>query len=139
MSVALKPTLPGLSGSGLLLGQSINDNADAAEIAHLLELGEGLTGETVGDVVSLAVCAWFAVPWTLPHQDVVHHFFLLGVDNSNPIGTAVIRNFEESPAEEVQVTFFVKQYMDNPKEARIIDVLEPGEEEEIDIYGLFTN
>jgi tetratricopeptide (TPR) repeat protein len=59
--------------------------------------------------------------------------------NSNPIGSAIVRNFGNQPAEDIRVTFFVKQYMDNPKEASAIDALEPGEEKEIDIFGLFTN
>lgn len=59
--------------------------------------------------------------------------------DSNPIGTAVIGNFEKRAAENIKVSLYVKQYMDNPKEAAIIDVLEPGEQRKIDLYGLFTS
>lgn len=59
--------------------------------------------------------------------------------DNNPIGTAVIHNFEKDTAEQVKVTFYVKQYMDNPKEALTIDVLESGESREFDLFGLFTN
>ncbi len=57
----------------------------------------------------------------------------------HPIGKAMVKNWEEVPVENVKTSFFVKQYMDNPKAAKIVEWLEPGEEREIDIYGLFTN
>jgi hypothetical protein len=59
--------------------------------------------------------------------------------DKNPVGKAVLRNFEKVPAENVKVTFFVKQYMDNPKAAPAPEKLGPGEEATVDIYGLFTN
>ena len=59
--------------------------------------------------------------------------------DNNPIGKAVIRNFEEKTAEQVKLTFFVKQYMDNPKEAVVIETIQPGEEYTIDVFGLFTS
>ncbi len=57
----------------------------------------------------------------------------------HPIGKAMLKNWEEVPVESVQISFFVKQYMDNPKAAKIVERLGPGEEREIEIYGLFTN
>jgi hypothetical protein len=59
--------------------------------------------------------------------------------DNNPIGKVVLRNFEKTPAENVKVTFFVKQYMDNPKAAPAPEKIGPGEEITVDIYGLFTN
>jgi tetratricopeptide (TPR) repeat protein len=56
-----------------------------------------------------------------------------------PLGRAVLHNFENSPAEEIAVALFIKQYMDNPKEVRITEPLAPGEERTIDLYGLFTS
>lgn len=59
--------------------------------------------------------------------------------DKHPIGKATLKNWEEVPVENVQTSFFVKQYMDNPKSAKTIERLEPGEEKVVDIYGLFTN
>ena len=59
--------------------------------------------------------------------------------DDNPIGTVLVRNDEEVPMEKVKAKFYVKQYMDNPKESPAIERLEPGGEREIDLYGLFTD
>ncbi len=59
--------------------------------------------------------------------------------DDNPVGTATLYNFEEETAEDIKLTFYVKQYMDNPKEAPVPERLGPGEQAEVDIYGLFTS
>lgn len=58
--------------------------------------------------------------------------------NTNPIGRATLFNFEKKPVENVRLSFFVKMYMDNPKEAPVVASIVPGEEKVIDIYGLFN-
>ncbi len=76
---------------------------------------------------------------------------LLGVDlksvfpvfyslyDDNPVGTAVVRNFERRPIQDVELTFYVKQYMDNPKQCAVPGTLAPGQQVEVPLYGLFTN
>ena len=59
--------------------------------------------------------------------------------DDNPVGNGVIKNFEKRAIEDIEVTFFVKQYMDNPKKCNTPESLKSGEEAEINIYGLFTN
>ena len=59
--------------------------------------------------------------------------------DENSIGRATLKNFEGVAVENVGVSFYVKQYMDNPKMTQVIERLEPGEEKEIEIYGLFSN
>jgi len=59
--------------------------------------------------------------------------------DANPIGVVTLKNFEPVPVSNVKVSFYVRQYMDNPKEAAIIDEMASGEEREIDIHGLFTS
>jgi len=59
--------------------------------------------------------------------------------DDNPVGTATLYNFEKDEAEDIKLTFYVKQYMDNPKEAPVPERLGPGEQAEVDIYGLFTS
>jgi tetratricopeptide (TPR) repeat protein len=59
--------------------------------------------------------------------------------NTNPLGSAVLHNWEKSAAEDIKVSFLVKQYMDNPKQARAPASLAPGEEGQVDMYGLFRS
>ena len=59
--------------------------------------------------------------------------------DDNPVGTAVLRNHEKKKIKDIEVTYYVKQYMDNPKTCTAPTTLEPGEEMEISLYGLFTN
>ncbi len=58
--------------------------------------------------------------------------------NDNKVGSARIRNGEDGPVRNVKVTFFVKQYMDAPKECAIIPELKQGEVREVPLYALFT-
>ena len=59
--------------------------------------------------------------------------------DTNPVGTAVVKNFEEEPAENVRIRFFVERYMDNPTEIGSSFDLEPGEQREVELSGLFTD
>ncbi|MBA7688286.1 hypothetical protein ES703_96765 [subsurface metagenome] len=56
-----------------------------------------------------------------------------------PIGRASLRNIGSDPITEIRMNLFVKQYMDNPKECKAPLVLARGEEEEIELYALFTD
>mgnify|MGYP006275235381 CR=1 FL=1 len=58
--------------------------------------------------------------------------------NEYPVGTVTLRNTSELPAENIILSFYVRQYMDNPKVAPAPERLEPGEETEVDVYALFT-
>jgi hypothetical protein len=59
--------------------------------------------------------------------------------DDKPIGKAVLKNTLDKPLENIEVTFLVKQYMDNPKACPAPQSLAPGKEAEIDLYALFTN
>lgn len=59
--------------------------------------------------------------------------------DSHPVGTATIANAGEKPIEDVTISFYVAQYMDNPKESRSISRIEPESEMVVDIYSLFTS
>lgn len=59
--------------------------------------------------------------------------------DSNPVGTARIRNFEKKPAEDVKISFYVERYMDNPMESAVSFDLAAGEEKTINLLGLFTD
>ena len=68
-------------------------------------------------------------------QDIYPIFYKF-YDN-HPIGTALLHNSENTPVQNVKVSVFVKEYMDNPKEAKGPDKIDPGAEAIIDLYGLF--
>jgi len=59
--------------------------------------------------------------------------------DENPLGTAVIHNWEKGPATDIEVTVFIRHYMDIPKKCKTPERLEGGEEVEIDINALFNN
>ena len=58
--------------------------------------------------------------------------------DTTPIGTIKLTNNEETPTEKILVEFYVERYMDNPMEAGPTFTLQPGEEKQIDLFGLFT-
>ncbi len=58
---------------------------------------------------------------------------------SNPIGTINIRNTSNSTAENIDVEFFVEQYMDNPMPVCEPFQLKAGEERTVELFALFTD
>ena len=70
--------------------------------------------------------------------DAVHPVFYKYYDE-HPIGRAVLRNSGSTPVENIQVSLFIKQYMDNPKICRAPSKLDRGEKSEVVLFGLFTN
>jgi tetratricopeptide (TPR) repeat protein len=59
--------------------------------------------------------------------------------DEHPIGRAVLRNNGSEPLENIQVSLFIKQYMDNPKICQAPARLGRGEKSEVILFGLFTN
>jgi hypothetical protein len=59
--------------------------------------------------------------------------------DDNPVGVGRIVNRSESEVENINVNFFIKQYMDNPKAAAAPERLEPGEDGELQIFSLFRD
>jgi tetratricopeptide (TPR) repeat protein len=59
--------------------------------------------------------------------------------DENPIGKAFLINNGTVTVEEIAVSLFIKQYMDNPKLCQAPKKLKPGERKEIELYSLFTN
>jgi hypothetical protein len=55
------------------------------------------------------------------------------------IGRAVLHNTGESPIEDIKVNFFVEEYMVNPKLCSAPQKLKPGQEGDVEFYGLFTD
>jgi DNA-binding beta-propeller fold protein YncE len=59
--------------------------------------------------------------------------------DESPIGNAVLRNNGTVPVENIRVSLFIKQYMDNPKLCEAPEALDSGQKTAVVLYGLFTN
>jgi tetratricopeptide (TPR) repeat protein len=65
---------------------------------------------------------------------IFHAFY-----DSNPIGKLTLKNTDSSPATDITLTLFIRQYMDAPKECVTIALLKPGEQKDVDLLALFRN
>ncbi|HEB29507.1 MAG TPA: hypothetical protein ENI15_01360 [Spirochaetes bacterium] len=59
--------------------------------------------------------------------------------DSHRIGQISLKNTSTKPIENLVVTFFVNEYMDNPKVCVTIEKVEPGETSDVDLFALFNN
>jgi tetratricopeptide (TPR) repeat protein len=59
--------------------------------------------------------------------------------NDQPIGTVQITNHLSVPISNVKVQFFVKNYMDEPKEVEVQGTLSPESSQQVDVLALFNN
>ena len=59
--------------------------------------------------------------------------------DTNPIGYVQIKNISKKSIEDLKISLFVHQYMDNPKECLTINSLEPDEEVQVPLFALFNN
>ena len=64
---------------------------------------------------------------------------LYGYYETNPLGSAVIRNREAGPIRDVEVSFFIPEYMSRPKVAAVISELGRGEEATVPLYALLSD
>jgi len=58
--------------------------------------------------------------------------------DENPAGLLTLANNERDPIQDLRVSFYVKQYMDQPKQAAGPAQLKSGEEVTLPVYALFT-
>jgi tetratricopeptide (TPR) repeat protein len=59
--------------------------------------------------------------------------------DDHPIGKVSIKNSTGAPVQSVKVSFFVNQYMDNPKVCATIPSMDPGANETVDLLALFND
>ncbi len=59
--------------------------------------------------------------------------------DKNAVGTLTLKNNERDKIEKLKLSFFVKQYMDQPKLFAEVEELKRGEELDFPIYALFTD
>ncbi len=59
--------------------------------------------------------------------------------DNNPVGSMLVRNSGKDILENIEVFFYVERYMDNPMQCGSSFSLTPGEEKEIDLFGIFSD
>ena len=59
--------------------------------------------------------------------------------DDHPVGLATVLNNEKGAIENVQISFFVNQYMDGPKECDTVEEVKKGETVEVPLYALFRD
>jgi tetratricopeptide (TPR) repeat protein len=62
-----------------------------------------------------------------------------GYYDSHPVGSITIVNGENSPISDLEVSFFVSQYMEQPKVSATVPRVERGQTATVDLYALFTD
>jgi tetratricopeptide (TPR) repeat protein len=65
---------------------------------------------------------------------VFHKFY-----DDHPVGTALLINQEQKPISDIQLSFYIKQYMDSPKQCPVPQELAGGGSERIEIMSLLTD
>ncbi len=58
--------------------------------------------------------------------------------DDHPIGKLTLVNKERGKIDNIRVSFFIKQYMDNPKNYKIEGTIDRGKSKAIDIFALFN-
>ena len=74
----------------------------------------------------------------VPSVDPVFPLFYSYYDK-NPVGTAKLANRGQDALDEVELSFYVKQFMDQPKPTWAKNRLGPGESAEVPLYALFKD
>jgi len=59
--------------------------------------------------------------------------------DDHPLGSITVANLEKAEWKDVAVTFFVKQYMDAPKECGRVASVAPGAQAKVDLVALFND
>lgn len=65
---------------------------------------------------------------------VFHKFY-----DDHPVGTALLINQEPNSVTDIKLTFFIKQYMDTPKQCPVPEELTGGGSETVEIMSLLTD
>jgi len=68
-----------------------------------------------------------------PIFPVFHKYY-----DDHPVGRLMLVNESTEPVEDIRLDFFVKSYMDDPKQLILPESIPPEGRQEIDLYGLFT-
>lgn len=133
------PFVAGGAEVSFLLNPSLNVGLGATYKHAFLPDGylyQGL-GINLGVQYNIGASKQRAEIQVLPELQQIFPLFFTYYDK-NPAGRLTIKNNERERIENLKVSFYVKQFMDQPKLSAEIKELKRGEELEIPIYALFT-
>ena len=74
----------------------------------------------------------------IPKFDTIFPVFYKYYDN-NPVGSVILRNMERGKIDNVKISLFVPDFMNQPKLCAELDQMKQKEEIEIPLYALFTD
>ena len=134
------PFVAGGADLSFLLNPSLNLGLGATYKYHFLPdeyLYQGI-GINIGVSYNIGASKRQAEIQVTPRIQQIFPLFFTYYDK-NPVGSLILRNNEREEIEDLKVSFYVKQFMDQPKLSAEIEQLRRGEELEIPVYALFTD
>ena len=134
------PFVAGGADMSFLLNPSLNIGIGATYKYHFLPdeyLYQGI-GVNVGVSYNIGAAKQRAEIQVTPQIQQIFPLFFTYYDK-NPVGNLILKNNERDKIEDLKVSFYVKQFMDQPKLSAEIEQLKRDEELEIPIYALFTD
>jgi len=134
------PFVAGGADMSFLLNPSLNIGIGATYKYHFLPdeyLYQGI-GVNVGVSYNIGAAKQRAEIQVTPRIQQIFPLFFTYYDK-NPVGNLILKNNERDKIEDLKVSFYVKQFMDQPKLSAEIEQLKRDEELEIPIYALFTD
>ena len=136
----LNPFVAGGADMSFLLNPSLNIGIGATYKYHFLPdeyLYQGI-GINVGVSYNIGAAKQRAEIQVTPQIQQIFPLFFTYYDK-NPVGNLILKNNERDKIEDLKVSFYVKQFMDQPKLSAEIEQLKRDEELEVPIYALFTD
>jgi len=134
------PFVAGGADLSFLLNPSMNIGIGATYKYHFLPddyLYQGV-GINLGISYNIGASKRRAEIQITPQIQQIFPLFFTYYDK-NPAGNLILKNNEREKIEDLKVSFYVKQFMDQPKLSAEIEQLQRGEELEIPVYALFTD
>ena len=134
------PFVAGGANLSFLLNPSLNIGIGATYKYHFLPdeyLYQGV-GINVGLSYNIGAAKRKAEIQVTPQIQQIFPLFFTYYDK-NPAGSLILKNNEREKVEDLKVSFYVKQFMDQPKLSAEIESLGRGEELKIPVYALFTD
>jgi len=136
------PFVAGGADLSFLLNPSLNLGVGATYKYHFLDTADQYIyqgiGVNVGLSYNIGASKGQAEIQITPQIQQIFPLFFTYYDK-NPAGNLVLKNNEREKIEDLKVSFYVKQFMDQPKLSAEIEQLGRGEELEIPVYALFTD
>lgn len=108
---------------------------DETEVAEATEPAEDAAEETAAEEGDAFETAFGTMRLAMTSIFPVYYSYY----DTHPVGTVTVTNTSRDPVENLTVSFYVAQYMDNAKESDRVARIDRDETSQVDVYALFTN